>query len=174
MRVDRYDRHSLIEWFDQERVKNASVVVVGAGAVGNEALKNLALLGVGHIQIIDFDTIEEHNLTRSVLFRETDVGLRKAEAAAAACQALDPNIDVRFSSADYWEVLTFRELSLATAVFNCTDNFESRIRLNRLCLMMGTDYYNTAVDSRFVSVEVFPFSSQPDGGCDECTLPPSV
>ncbi len=174
MSIQRYQRHSLIDWFDQDLVKAARVIVVGAGAVGNEVLKNLALLGVGHLHIIDFDTIEEHNLTRSVLFRETDIGRAKAEAAALACRALNPNIEVRFSSTDYWEVLTLKELSAATAVFNCTDNFESRIKLNRLCLLTATDYYNTAVDSRYVSVEVFPFSSAPDCGCYECTLPPSV
>ena len=70
----RYERHELIDWFDQERLKAATVVVVGAGAIGNEVLKNLALLGVGKLNIFDFDKIEEHNLTRSILFSVSDIG----------------------------------------------------------------------------------------------------
>ena len=60
----------LLSWFQIERVRDARVMVVGSGALGNEVLKNLALFGVGHIYVVDFDTIEYTNLTRSILFRE--------------------------------------------------------------------------------------------------------
>jgi len=75
----RYDRHHLIDWWQQERLKSAKVLIAGAGALGNEVLKNLALVGVGNITIIDFDTVSITNLTRSVLFRESDVGLQKSK-----------------------------------------------------------------------------------------------
>ena len=61
----------LMHWWKPEDVQNAVIMVVGAGALGNEVLKNLALLNVGHILIVDFDTIEYSNLSRSILFRET-------------------------------------------------------------------------------------------------------
>ncbi|WP_207765360.1 HesA/MoeB/ThiF family protein [Cuspidothrix issatschenkoi] len=77
----RYDRHHLIDWWDQQRLKAAKILVAGAGALGNEVLKNLALVGVGNITVIDFDTVSITNLTRSVLFRESDVGLPKVEIA---------------------------------------------------------------------------------------------
>lgn len=77
----RYNRHHLIDWWDQTRLKAANVSVAGAGALGNEVLKNLGLVGVGNITIIDFDTVSITNLTRSVLFRESDVGLPKVEVA---------------------------------------------------------------------------------------------
>ena len=66
---DRYSRFRLIAWWDQEKLARSRFLVVGAGALGNEVLKNLALLGVGYIHVVDFDRIEESNLTRSVLFR---------------------------------------------------------------------------------------------------------
>ena len=75
----RYARHRLVDWFDQDEVGAVRALVVGAGAIGNEVLKNLALLGVRHLTIVDLDHIEVHNLTRSVLFRESDVGRSKAE-----------------------------------------------------------------------------------------------
>ena len=82
--ADRYQRHSLIDWFSQAEVAGARMAVVGAGAVGNEVLKCLALLGVGALDIFDCDRVELHNLTRSVLFRESDVGRSKAECADSA------------------------------------------------------------------------------------------
>ena len=87
---------SLLSWFKQENVKKAKVMVVGAGALGNEVLKNLALFGVGNIVIVDFDTIEYSNLTRSILFRESDAdkGLYKAEVAAKRIKEINKNINV--------------------------------------------------------------------------------
>jgi molybdopterin/thiamine biosynthesis adenylyltransferase len=71
---DRYSRLRLIGWWDQEKLAKARILVVGAGALGNEVLKNLALLGVGEIYLTDFDHIEKSNLTRSVVFRQRDCG----------------------------------------------------------------------------------------------------
>ncbi len=82
--ADRYHTFSYISWWQQETVRNATVLVVGAGAIGNEVLKNLALMGIGNLLIADFDTIEDSNLSRSVLFRGSDHGKRKVDAAAAA------------------------------------------------------------------------------------------
>ena len=172
--MQRYNRHSLIDWFDQQKLRDTRIVVVGAGAVGNEVLKNLTLLGVGHIRVFDFDKIEEHNLTRCVLFREADIGCYKADAAAASCQHIDPNLDILASNTDFWHGLTLAQVAESNAVVCCVDNFEARLRLNQLCLMTGTDYYNTAIDSRFITAEVFPYSTQPDCACYACTLPTSV
>lgn len=172
--IDRYQRHSLIDWFDQKKLKAARYVVVGAGAVGNEVLKNLTLLGVGHIRVFDFDKIEEHNLTRSILFREADIGRYKADVAASACRLIDPNIDILPANEDFWKGLTLEQVAESDAVVCCVDNYEARIRLNQLCLMTGTDFYNTGIDSRYSSVELFPFSTHPDCACYECTLPASV
>ena len=79
---DRYDRQRLIPWWEQERLAAAHVLVIGAGALGNEILKLLALSGVGHIMIFDMDRIEVSNLSRTVLFKESDAGALKAEVAA--------------------------------------------------------------------------------------------
>lgn len=172
--TDRYQRHSLIDWFDQQKLREARIVVVGAGAVGNEVLKNLVLLGVGHIHVFDFDRIEEHNLTRCVLFRDTDVGRYKAEVAAESCRQIDSNVEVRASCVDFWDGLSLREVAEVDSVVCCVDNFEARIQLNQLCLMTATDFYNTGIDSRYATVEMFPFSTSPECACYRCTLPPSA
>ena len=68
-----FDRAKLISWWSQEVVSNSKILVVGAGATGNETLKNLALLGVGKIFICDMDTVSISNLSRTVLFSADDV-----------------------------------------------------------------------------------------------------
>ena len=88
---DRYSRLRLIGWWDQERLASARVLVVGAGALGNEVLKNLALVGIGTVLIVDFDEIEKSNLARSVLFRTSDCGRPKAEVAAESMREMNPD-----------------------------------------------------------------------------------
>src|SRR5690348_7153428 len=78
----RFARFEAIEWWDQSLLQKARVLVVGAGALGNEVIKNLALLGIGNVVIADMDKIELSNLSRSILFRESDEGKSKAECAA--------------------------------------------------------------------------------------------
>src|SRR5256885_1731373 len=89
---NRFERFKLIGWWDQSRLSRARVVVVGAGALGNEIVKNLALLGVGNLFIADMDRIENSNLSRSVLYREADSGAAKADTAAKAARSIYPEI----------------------------------------------------------------------------------
>ena len=88
---DRYHRQSLITWWDQERLSDASVLVIGAGALGNELVKNLALVGVGTVVVVDLDQVENSNLSRGVLFREGDEGADKATVVAARAAELNPD-----------------------------------------------------------------------------------
>ncbi|APG27035.1 hypothetical protein A7E78_03820 [Syntrophotalea acetylenivorans] len=171
MSTDRYLRHSLIDWFSQEDVKSSSFAIVGCGAVGNEVAKNLALLGVGKIDLYDFDSIEIHNLTRSVLFREGDVGKSKAEVCASRIKELDPNIDVKFFVGDFWEKLSLSQAKTYDCILCCVDNFEARIKLNQICVFTKTNLINTGIDSKFCQIEVFPFREIHFLPCYECNLP---
>src|SRR6185437_13466903 len=92
---DPFDRFRLISWWDQAKLSNAKVLVVGAGALGNEIIKNLALLGVGNLFVADLDLIENSNLSRSILFRESDNGAFKAEVAARRAKEIFPALNVR-------------------------------------------------------------------------------
>lgn len=176
--MDRYARHRAIEGFSQQALQASRFAVVGAGAIGNEVVKNLCLLGVGAVDIYDFDTVELHNLTRSVLLREADVGRSKAASVAGRAAELDPAVEVDAIDGDVWHTLGFSALSAYRCVIGALDNFEARVRLNLLCWIAGVDWINAAIDSRYVTVESFPFA-QRDGvaeppACYECGLPPSV
>ena len=171
MTRERYLRHNLIDWFSQDALAKTKVAVVGAGAIGNEVIKNLALLGVGEIHVYDLDRIEEHNLTRSVLFRTADVGEAKATVAANRAAELDPNILLVPHHGDFWSSLALSELRSFDVLFCCVDNFEARVRCNTLCYLAGVDFVNTGIDSRYAVVELFPFSDTRDVACLECSLP---
>jgi adenylyltransferase/sulfurtransferase len=127
----------MVEWFDQDYVRGLDVVVVGAGAVGNEVAKNLCLLGVGALHLVDLDRVEPHNLPKAVLFREADVGRGKAEVAAARCAELDPNVAVTHADGDFWDALDLERLRRAAAVVCCVDSIEARLRLSGLCQLAG-------------------------------------
>ena len=99
---DRYARQRLISWWEQDRLAAARVLVIGAGALGNEILKLLALSGVGHIMIYDMDRIEVSNLSRTVLFKESDAGAFKAEVAAQRVVELNPQAVAIGRSHNIW------------------------------------------------------------------------
>ena len=164
---DRYSRLRLIAWWDQERLAEARVLVVGAGALGNEVLKNLALIGIGSIYVVDFDEIEESNLTRSVLFRQRDCHRPKAEAAAAALQDLNPDTHIKAMPAN---IITdiglglFREVDV---VIGCLDNREARLWVNRQCWKVGTPWIDGGIQEINGVVKVF---LPPDSACYECAM----
>ena len=81
--------------FIQERISTANFLVVGCGALGNEVLKNLALMGAGHLTLVDFDRVEQGNLSRSVLFAKEDVGHYKVDVAARKLREMNPALEVK-------------------------------------------------------------------------------
>ena len=134
---DRYATLRLIDWWDQQRLAEARVMVVGAGALGNEVLKNLALLGVGYLFIVDFDMVEASNLSRSVLFRSEDAGRPKAEVAAERVQAINPDVAVIPFHGDVTRDLGLGVYRRMDVVIGCLDSREARLAVNRACWRVG-------------------------------------
>lgn len=164
---DRYARLRLIPWWDQPRLERARVLVVGAGALGNEVLKDLALVGVGQLIVVDYDVVEAANLTRSVLFRARDQGRFKAEVAAAAARELNPDVRVTPLAGN---VLTDVGLGLfrdADVVVGCLDNREARLWVNRSCWKVSTPWVDGGIQELNGVVKVF---TPPDSPCYECAM----
>ena len=164
---DRYGRLRLISWWRQDRLREAKVLVVGAGALGNEVLKNLALLGIGHVFIVDCDTIETSNLTRSILYRAADAGRPKSERAAEAVKAINPEVRV---AALHGNVITdlglgvFAEMDVVIA---CLDSREARLWVNRQCWKVGRPWVDGAIQEISGVAKVFV---PPGGACYECAM----
>ena len=164
---DRDATLKLIDWFEIDRVRAAKIMVVGAGAVGNEVLKNLALLGVGHIYIIDRDTIEMSNLSRSILYRASDNGKSKAKSAARAVRDINPNVNVIWQDGDIRLDVGLGLFRRMDVVIGCLDNRHARMAINRRSWKIDRPWIDAGIGVLNGQVAVF----QPgEGGCYECSF----
>ncbi len=164
---DRFSRLRLIGWWDQRKLENAHILVVGCGALGNELLKNLALLGAGRIVAVDLDTVEITNLSRSVLFRADDIGRAKADAAARSVRAILPGARVHALRADITRQVGLGVFRWADVILAGLDNREARLWINRSAWKMGRTWVDGAIEGINGVVRVF---SPGGAACYECTL----
>jgi adenylyltransferase/sulfurtransferase len=167
LKTDRLGTFDFISWWEREKVQDAKVLIVGAGALGNEVIKNLALMGVGHLFIVDLDTIEAANLSRSVLFRERDTDRSKAEIAAARAKGLNPDLRVQYLHGDVTTQLGLGVIRRMDVVIGCLDNREARLAVNRFCYWMKKPWVDGAIQELLGLVRTFVPG---EGACFECTL----
>ena len=159
---------TLLSWFKKDKVKNARVLVAGAGALGNEVVKDLALFGVGHIYVVDFDQIEISNLTRSVLFREEDAYNHsyKAEIVAKRAREINPQIKVTPIVGNLFSEVGFGLYCAVDVVIGCLDSRIARYLLNRLCMRAGKTWIDGSIENLTGAVKVYT----PGLNCYECGL----
>ena len=163
---DRFQRFSLMGWWDQKRIREAKVLVIGAGALGNEIVKNLSLLGFGHVLIADLDNIENSNLSRSVLYRAKDNGQSKAITAAKSARDIFPEIKVDSFHGNIIYDLGLGVYNWADIVIAGLDNREARLSINRNCWKVNKPWIDGAIEQISGIARVFV----PDGPCYECTM----
>lgn len=168
---DRTAIFSGMEW-DINRIKNARILVVGAGALGNEVLKNLALLGVENIIIADFDVIEKSNLSRSVLYREEDCSGQhlKVEAASRRMKEINPSLKTLLINGDAMIDIGLGVFRRADAVISCLDNRLTRLWINRFCHWVGKPWIDGGIMDLGGQLDVF----MPGESCYECKLSPQA
>ncbi|CNL11029.1 TPA: molybdopterin-synthase adenylyltransferase MoeB [Yersinia enterocolitica] len=132
----RYNRQIVLRGFDfdgQEKLNTAKVLIVGLGGLGCAAAQYLAVAGVGHLTLLDFDKVSLSNLQRQVLHRDDRIGVSKVASAALTLSEMNPNLIIKTIDAqldDEQLAITIAEHQL---VLDCTDNVASREQLNRLC-----------------------------------------
>jgi adenylyltransferase/sulfurtransferase len=165
--ADRYSRLRLISWWRQERLTAARVLVVGAGALGNEVIKNLALVGAGTVYVVDFDIVEPSNLSRSVLFRADDGGQAKAEVAARRARELNPDVALIPIHGDVINDVGLGLFADADVVIGCLDNREARLWVNRQCWKVNTPWVDAGIQEIQGVVKVFV---PPESACYECAM----
>jgi len=160
--------NSPLSCFQAQKVSDAKVMVVGAGALGNEVLKNLALFGVGHIVIVDFDTVEQSNLSRSILFRLEDAYNKsyKAVVAAQRIKEINPYIHVHSINEPLEIGVGLGLYRRMDVIIGCLDNLQARILLNRLCIRAGKTWIDGGIGELEGQVSVY----QPGISCYECNL----
>lgn len=163
----RYARFESIPWWDQDRLRSAKVLVIGAGALGNEVIKNLALLGIGDLTIVDMDHIEMHNLTRSVLFRACDAGCAKAEIAARQARDLCPDCHARPIVGNLMAKVGLGWFRRADVIVGALDNREARVFTNLCCAKLGKPWFDGGIEVINGIIRGF---HPPESACYECTM----
>jgi adenylyltransferase/sulfurtransferase len=141
--VKRYSRHLIIPdvgMTGQKRLKNAKVLVVGAGGLGSPALLYLAAAGVGTLGIVDFDVVDESNLQRQVIHGVSDIGHSKAESARDSIREINPYVNVvlhteRLDSDNAMQIFEPYDL-----IVDGTDNFATRYLVNDAAVLLGKPY----------------------------------
>ncbi|MCX6165531.1 MAG: ThiF family adenylyltransferase [Ignavibacteriae bacterium] len=163
---NRYSRFKLISWWEQDILKNARILVIGCGALGNEIVKNLAILGIGNIFVVDMDKVEKSNLSRSVLFRKNDEGKSKAETICKRAKEINEEITVKYFNGNIFELGlgVFKEMDI---VICGLDNREARLFVNQSCWKVNRPWIDGAIEVLNGVARMF---IPPEGVCYECTM----
>ena len=167
VKEDRYSRFRLIPWWDQAKIANCRLLVVGAGALGNEILKNAALLGFRRVVVVDMDRIDESNLSRTILYRNDDIGRFKARVAADAYQKIAPDSLVQPLIENIVHGCGLGLFEWSDVILAGLDNREARLWINRSAWKVNRPWVDGAIEGINGVVRVFVPGVPP---CYECTL----
>lgn len=159
-----------LSWFKQAKVQEARVMVVGCGALGNEVLKNLVLFGVEHLVVVDFDTVEASNLSRSIFFTHEDAAhhIYKVEAVARRLREINPRVEIQTIRGDIAHDVGLGLIAAMDVAIGCVDSRYARYCLNRLCMRAGIPWVDGGIDALEGTCRVF----MPGRNCYACNLGP--
>jgi molybdopterin/thiamine biosynthesis adenylyltransferase len=165
---DRLERSRRIGWLNLDNILRSNILVVGAGALGNEVMKNLVLSGVRKITLIDMDSVVRSNLNRCVFFREEDAlnGRSKSEVVAERAGALDNGCRITALVGRVQDVGS-DEFGKHDIVFGCLDNISTRLHVNAYSYFHHIPYIEGATMGTTGKVQVV---LPPDGPCLQCTM----
>jgi len=164
----RYQRHLSLPNFGevaQERLKRGRVLVIGAGGLGCPALLYLAAAGVGRIVIVDPDRVDVSNLQRQILYRESDIGRLKVDAAAEQLRALNHHIRIETVSERFRRDNALRLASEVDVVVDGSDNFATRYLVNDACVVANRPFVYGAISGFSGQLAVFNGQGGPTYRC---------
>ena len=169
--IERYSRHLImpeVAMSGQKKLREASVLIIGAGGLGSPLASYLAAAGIGTLGIVDFDTVDFTNLQRQILYTTDDVGRKKLDAAADRIKAMNPNIrvvphEVRLTSENALDIIKDYDV-----VVDGTDNFPTRYLVNDACVLLGKPNVYGSIFRFEGQASVF---ATEDGPCYRCLYP---
>ncbi|MFX1273409.1 MAG: ThiF family adenylyltransferase [Promethearchaeota archaeon] len=166
---DMYDRQKRIKGWDQKKISNAAVMVIGAGATGNEVVKNLVLFGIGKIILVDYDFINISNLNRCVLFniKSAEKKEYKADVVKEACRDLNPNVEIIALKENLEDI--DKNFYKCDVICSCVDNIEARLQANNYAYYYGTPFIDSGIDEFFGSVQAV-YSGMEETACLQCGI----
>ncbi|NVM56155.1 MAG: ThiF family adenylyltransferase, partial [Candidatus Helarchaeota archaeon] len=167
---DLYDRQLRLDGWDQKIIKNSRVLIVGVGGIGCEVAKNLVMIGVGHLDLIDLDIIEHSNLNRQILFAGAKMGTPKATVAAKRLRDINPHITIKGYHTSL-ERLDPAVYTAADVVIGGLDSINARLNLNAHCIRFKKPLIDGGVNGYHGHMyTIFPY----ENACIECNPPSTV
>ena len=151
----------------QQRIAQGRALLIGVGGIGCAAAAYLASSGVGHLTVVDFDTVDETNLGRQVLYAQGHIGELKADVAAARLRKINPNIDVVPINERLRGDALARAVDSVDVVLDGSDNFPTRFEVNRACVMSSRRLVSGAAIRMEGQLAVFG-PDYGDAPCYEC------
>jgi len=170
----RYSRHIFLNELGiegQERILAAHALVIGAGGLGSPVALYLASAGVGHITLVDHDTVDATNLQRQIAHTLERVGQLKVDSGQQAIHAINPDVRVSAIAERADATLLDRLVAQADVVLDCCDNFATRQAVNLACMQHGKPLVSGAAIRMDGQVSVFD-PRQPTSPCYACVFPP--
>ena len=165
---DKFERSKRFDWFNLDIVSNTNILVVGAGAIGNESCKNLLLSGFKKITIIDMDSVVRSNLNRCIFFNENDAikNKKKVEAISEKLKILDPKSKIKTYPRRI-EDLSDDFIHSFDVVLGCLDNISTRLHVNSHCYFKKIPYVDAGTSGLIGKVQVV---IPPVTSCLECGM----
>ncbi|MEH0664930.1 molybdopterin-synthase adenylyltransferase MoeB [Vibrio scophthalmi] len=166
----RYNRQIIVRDFDfdgQEALKEASVLILGAGGLGCAASQYLAAAGIGTLTLVDDDEVELSNLQRQVLHHDQDIGKKKVQSAAESLRQLNPHVVVHTVESRLDDIRLSQLIGVHSLVIDASDNVETRNQLNRLCFTHKVPLVSGAAIRMEGQVSVFTYQDARKP-CYEC------
>ena len=170
--IRRYSRHLILPEFGmagQRRLKEGSVLLIGAGGLGSPLALYLAAAGVGHIGLVDFDVVDESNLQRQIAHGTSSIGVRKAESARLRLNDLNPNVEVTTYEEQITSENAFEVMRPYDVIVDGTDNFPTRYLTNDASVMLGKPNVYGSI-FRFEG-QATVFYPKEGGPCYRCLYP---
>lgn len=165
---DRLERSRRINWLDVDSVVRSKVLVVGAGALGNEVVKDLVLSGCRDITLVDMDHVVRSNLNRCVFFREGDAAAKRMKADVVAERAMELEPAARIVPVvGKIETFDWKAISEFNVVFGCLDNIAARLHLNAQSYFAKVPYVDGGTDGFSGKVQVV---LPPETPCMQCAM----
>ena len=168
----QFSRHIMLPDFDvegQEKLLQASILLIGAGGLGSPIALYLGAAGVGTLTIVDDDQVDTSNLQRQIAHRTADVGVNKAKSAAISVQAINPFATVRAIQQRLPAEALQLEVDQADLVIDATDNAATRYLLNQLCWQQRTPLVSRAAVRWEGQISVF--DPRQESPCYQCMYP---
>ncbi|VAW49585.1 Molybdopterin-synthase adenylyltransferase [hydrothermal vent metagenome] len=173
--LSRYSRHILlpeVDYSGQLTLTQSHAIIFGLGGLGSPAALYLASAGIGALTLVDFDTVDDSNLQRQIVHREHNIGQSKVASAKANLHALNHRIQIHTVEKSLTQTEMLKLIQTADVVLDCTDNFNSRFRINQSCFQAKKPLISGAAIRWEGQLSTYDFRES-DSPCYQCLYPKS-